>query len=101
VIYQYSRVATDTKTPANSRLWSIDYTAKAGYTIPVAEISLDVWYKYTGKKLLYVMNNSVQTGTRDGFHQLNISASHGFWKERIVLTVGGKNLTQCAQCAIR
>jgi len=90
-IYQYSRVATDTKTTANS-LWSIDYTAKAGYTIPVAEISLDVWYKYTGKKLLYVMNNSVQTGTRNGFHQLNISASHGFWKERIVLTVGGKNL---------
>ena len=91
VLYQYTDVSLSATTPRKS-LWSADFTARAGYTIPVAEIRLDVWYKYTGRRLMYVLNNSVQSGERGGFHLLNISASHSFWKERINLTVGGKNL---------
>jgi hypothetical protein len=45
-----------------------------------------------GKKLLYAINSSIQAGTRGDYHSLNISASKSFWKNRIQLTVGGKNL---------
>jgi outer membrane receptor for ferrienterochelin and colicins len=91
IMYLLSKVQT-TSSSNEISLWSPDATLKAGYKIPKAEISIDVWYKYNGKKLLYSINSSVQTGTRGDYHSLNISASKAFWKNRIQLTVGGKNL---------
>ncbi len=89
IIYSYNMVNIETE---KSGLWSIDATGKIGYLIPEAEIDVDIWYKYTGPKLLYALNSSIQTGVRQSYHQLNISASRSFWKKRIAISVGGKNL---------
>ena len=89
IIYSYNLVNNENQ---KSDLWSIDATGKIGYLIPGANVDVDVWYKYSGPKLLYALNGSVQTGVREGFHQLNVSASRSFWKNRISISAGGKNL---------
>jgi len=71
---------------------SPDANARIGYTIPKAEISINAFYKFTGRKALFSMNSSISTGFRDPFHTLDVTASKNFWKDRIQLTVGGKNL---------
>lgn len=71
---------------------SPDVALQARYKVPKAEITVSVNYKYTGSKLNYSLTNSTETGTRSPFHSLDVSLSRDFWKERIQLTCGGKNL---------
>lgn len=71
---------------------SPDANAKIGYLIPKAEISLNVFYKYTGRRAVFSMNSSLSTGYVEGFHTIDVTASRSFWKDRIQLTLGGKNL---------
>lgn len=71
---------------------SADANARLGYIIPKAEIALNVFYKYTGRRALFSMNSSLSTGYVNGFHTIDVTASRSFWKERIQLTIGGKNL---------
>jgi outer membrane receptor for ferrienterochelin and colicins len=72
---------------------STDASARLGYIIPKADISLNLFYKYTGRRALFSMNSSISTGYVNGFHTIDITASRNFWKDRIQLTMGGKNLT--------
>ncbi|MCW3126909.1 MAG: hypothetical protein JWO03_2567 [Bacteroidetes bacterium] len=71
---------------------SPDVTVQVGYKIPKAEIGINVFYKYTGPKLNYSLSNTVETGTRGAFNALDLSLSRNFWKDRIQLTCGAKNL---------
>lgn len=73
-------------------LFSPDFNASVSYLIPKAEITLAVFYKFNGKKPLFSINNSIQAGTRNSYHMLDVSLSRSFWKDRIQLTIGGKNL---------
>lgn len=74
------------------KVFSPDFTATAGYTIPKAELTINVYYKFNGPKPLFSVNNSIQAGTRNSFHWLDVSVSRSFWKDRIQVMVGGKNL---------
>lgn len=74
------------------KTWSPDFTANASYLIPKAEIGVTVYYKYNGVKPLFSVNNSIQTGSRAAYHMLDVSLVRSFWKNRIQLQVGGKNL---------
>ena len=74
-------------------MWSADFTASATYLIPKAEIGVSLTYKYNGIKPLYGVDNQFHAGTRNAYNLLDISLSHNFWKDRIQLTVGGKNLS--------
>lgn len=73
-------------------MFSPDVNANATYTIPKAEISVNVTYKYNGVKPLFSVNSQVQAGTRAAYHMIDVSLSRSFWKDRIQLTIGGKNL---------
>ncbi|MBL0308602.1 MAG: TonB-dependent receptor [Bacteroidetes bacterium] len=77
---------------ADASLWSPDASVSANYIVPKAEIGINLIYKYTGRKPLFSVNSSIQTGARNDFHWLDASLSRNFWKDRIQLTVGGKNL---------
>ena len=74
------------------KMWSPDFRATAGYIIPKAEIGVNITYKYNGQKPLYSVTNSIDIGTRPGYHWLDASLTRNFWKDRIQLTIGGKNL---------
>ncbi len=71
---------------------SPDASVQVGYKVPKAEITINAYYKYTGSKLNYSLTNSTETGTRNAFNALDISLSRNFWKDRIQVTCGGKNL---------
>ena len=89
-IWYYSY--TEQPTPSTAKLVSPDATVMVGYKIPKAEIGINVYYKYTGKKLNYTLSNTVETGTRNPFNALDVTLSRNFWKDRIQLTCGAKNL---------
>jgi outer membrane receptor for ferrienterochelin and colicins len=74
------------------KLLSPDASAGVSYIIPKAEIGVNIFYKYNGIKPLFSVNSSVQAGTRSAYHSLDVSLTRNFWKDRIQLTVGGKNL---------
>ncbi len=88
---RYELGNTTSKT-AEAKMLTADFTASASYLIPKAEIGISIFYKYTGQKPLFSINNSIQTGTRYAYHSMDVSLSRNFWKDRIQLTVGGKNL---------
>ncbi len=69
-------------------------TAKVSYLIPKAEVKVIVMYKYTGRTPLsaFAGGNETEYGTRNPFNTLDVSLSRDFWKDRIQLTCGGKNL---------
>lgn len=87
--YELNRSASKTTL---AKMFSPDFTATASYTIPKALLVLNVFYKYNGSKPVFSVNSSYQTGSRAAYHMLDISMSRSFWKDRIQLTVGGKNL---------
>ncbi len=72
--------------------YSPDVSATASYRIPKAEIGINVMYKYNGRKPLFSVNNSIQAGFRNAYHSIDISLSRNFWKDRIQVVVGAKNL---------
>jgi len=82
-------------------LFSPDFTAKAGYKIPKAEIGIGIAYKYTGKKLLYslVNGNADEQGFVYSYNTLDVTLTRNFWKERILLTCGAKNLLNVTNVA--
>jgi outer membrane receptor for ferrienterochelin and colicins len=79
---------------SNSQLQRIspDVTISTTYLIPKAELNLYIGYKYNGIKPLFSVGSQFNAGTRAAYHMLDISLSRSFWKDRIQLTVGGKNL---------
>jgi outer membrane receptor for ferrienterochelin and colicins len=75
-----------------SKAFTVDANASASYRIPVADIIVYAAYKYNGVKPVFNVNSSISLGHRFAYHMLDISLSRNFWKDRIQLTVGGKNL---------
>ncbi len=94
VLYTWTRVTLGQTGTAPVSMISPDATVKLGYKIPKAEINVIVSYKYNGRAFLYSLSstNDAEYGSRAPFHTLNFSLSHNFWKDRIQLTAGGKNL---------
>lgn len=64
------------------------------YTIDKINTSFAVFYKFTGKLPNFVMQNdgTVFESKRDAFHMLDVTASSFFWKRKIGITLGVKNL---------
>jgi outer membrane receptor for ferrienterochelin and colicins len=89
---QLTRYVLDSLDGVNTfKMLSPDFVAVAGYMIPKALIGINISYKYNGLKPVFSVNTSL-TGTRNAYNMLNVSLSRNFWKDRIQLTVGGKNL---------
>jgi outer membrane receptor for ferrienterochelin and colicins len=86
---------------APQQMFSPDATLRVGYTIPKAEIGVSVWYKYTGKKPLYSVfgGNANEYGYTYSFNTINFSLTRNFWKNRIQLTCGAKNLLNITNVA--
>jgi len=94
VNYIYYRVDLGQSGEVPQTLFSPDFTFKAGYKIPKAEIGIMIAYKYTGKKPLYslVNGNGNEQGYLYSYNTLDVSLTRNFWKDRIQLTCGVKNI---------
>jgi len=64
------------------------------YTFNKINTSISVFYKYTGRlpNLLMQADGTVIETKRDDFHMLDATISSFFWKRKIGLTVGVKNI---------
>lgn len=92
VLFTRYELSNSSGSASTVKLFSPDFNASASYTIPKAELVFSVFYKFNGRKPLFSINNSIQAGTRNSYHTLDVSLSRSFWKDRIQVTVGGKNL---------
>lgn len=60
-----------------------------------AKVSLNAFYKYTGESRMLSADaegNAIYGGNVAAFHQLDASVQRSFWKNRVALTAGVKNL---------
>lgn len=79
-------------------LYTLQSNASASYTIPKTHTVISAYYKYTGESHQYVQkqNENNETiifkGTQKGFSWMDASAKQSFWKNRIELTLGIRNL---------
>ncbi len=77
---------------ASLKTWSQDFSTNATYLIPKAELGVYVSYKYNGVKPMFSAGGTFNAGIRHAYHLLDISVSRNFWKDRVQLIVGTKNL---------
>ncbi len=94
------RIIYNTNSDELLTMWSTDFTASAGYLIPKAEIGVNVNYKFNGAKPLFSVDRQFREGKRLAYHLLDISLSRNFWKDRIQLVVGAKNLAGVKNVAV-
>jgi outer membrane receptor for ferrienterochelin and colicins len=92
VLFTRYELSNTTGNTDKVKILSPDFNASASYTIPKAELTLSAFYKFNGRKPLFSVNSSIQAGTRNSYHSLDVSLSRSFWKDRIQITIGGKNL---------
>lgn len=74
--------------------FSPEVSLEAGYLIPKAEVMLSVYYKYNGAMQTFIQDatGALQESSLDAYNMLDISLNRQFWKDRISLTAGMKNL---------
>jgi outer membrane receptor for ferrienterochelin and colicins len=73
--------------------WATEVSLSATYHFVKPEITLALYYKYTGTTPQVVVEESGLTwGAVDPFNTMDITATKGFWGNRIRLSTGIKNL---------
>lgn len=72
-----------------------DFNASLVYFVKKYDINFSVYYKYNGEspQLLFVSEDEdPEIGFLSAYQSLDINASKWFWKRRVNIQVGGKNL---------
>lgn len=72
-----------------------EFTGNFFWMIKPAKVSLNAFYKYTGESRMLSADaegNAIYGSRIAAFHQLDASVQRSFWKNRIALTVGVKNM---------
>lgn len=80
-------------------VWSPEVSANANYEIPKAKLRLSVYYKYNGQFITpYIESDgTVAEQVINPYGLLDFSMGRSFWKNRIVLNIGAKNLLDINQ----
>ncbi len=85
----------DAPTVSNEFLLSPELRANFTQQIPAWKMSWSIFYKYTGRTLNYYQDQtdgSVKQGELGSFHTLDVSVSKQLFKEKLTLSLYGKNL---------
>lgn len=75
-----------------------ELSANVMYSLPLWQLKLNAFYKYTGKLNEFVSmtddnnNNSYYESFADDYHMLDLSFLHNFYDDKLTLSVGAKNL---------
>jgi outer membrane receptor for ferrienterochelin and colicins len=80
--------------PPRSTSFYPEVKINPSYTIEKINTSFAVFYKFTGKLPNFVMQSdgTLFESKRDAFHMLDVTATSHFWKRKIGVTLGVKNL---------
>jgi len=71
-----------------------DFNASVNYWFRKADLNFSLYYKYNGvSPMLYIVDgDNVEYGYMNSYNTLDINVSRWFWKRRVNVQVGGKNL---------
>ena len=73
--------------------WSPEVTLSSSYRFMKQDITLSLYYKYTGSTPQLVPDQKqLKWGWTDSYNIMDITASKGFWDSRIRLSAGVKNI---------
>jgi outer membrane receptor for ferrienterochelin and colicins len=100
--FSYTGRKFDYDTISSKYFYSPEVSVEVSYTIPKADINLSVFNKWNGAlATLSLQENKLVQQRLAAFNTLDVSASRSFWKHRISITVGGKNLLNVTNIAAR
>ncbi|MDX5320448.1 MAG: TonB-dependent receptor, partial [Bacteroidota bacterium] len=77
----------------NNFIYSPEFRVNLSYLVPKLNVDVSVFYKYTGTTPGFAMeqNQVVQTKI-ESYQTMDLTASRTFWKRRVNLVCGAKNL---------
>jgi len=80
-------------TSTNGFKFSTDINTNASYRFVKPDLTFALLYKYTGKKPQpYLDSDTLSLGYIDGYNTMDFTVTKGFWKNRIRLSCGLKNI---------
>jgi len=85
-------IITGEKSVTGGFVFSTDITASASWRFQKPELTLALQYKYTGKKPISSLQDSTEVEYIGAYNNLDFTATKGFWKNRIRLSGGVKNI---------
>lgn len=97
-IHGESKILDSAANYDDSYLYSAQITGQASYRIPEWNTTFSAYYKYTGAQYQFVTgiddNGEALTSKekQDSYSWLDISTKTTFWKNRIELTLGARNI---------
>ncbi|MFK5856063.1 MAG: TonB-dependent receptor [Bacteroidota bacterium] len=78
---------------SNNFEYYTDFNTSVNYWVKKIDINFSLYYKYNGMSpKLRVINDIVDYGYMDSYNTLDINMSRWFWKRRVNIQIGGKNL---------
>jgi outer membrane receptor for ferrienterochelin and colicins len=100
--FSYTGRSFDYDTTATNFYYSPEISAEVSYTIPKANVTLSVFNKWNGELItLSLQENQVVQQQLSAFNTLDVSATRAFLKNKIHLTLGGKNMLNVTNVAAR
>lgn len=88
---RYNELAETNSVPTFN--FSPESQANVSYTISKQKLNISVFYKYNGKLPGYALvNDQVQQTSIEDYHTMDATLSKLFWKERVGVTIGSKNI---------
>jgi outer membrane receptor for ferrienterochelin and colicins len=83
----------DKATAYDAFKWAPEVTVSSSYRFVKPDITLSLYYKYTGSAPQLAFDTRLITwGWIDPYNMMDFTASHGFWNSRIRLSAGVKNI---------
>jgi outer membrane receptor for ferrienterochelin and colicins len=97
VVGRYNQISDSFDAPSFS--FSPEFRAALTYDLKKSGTSFALFYNYVGNQPNYSVNDAeeVTLGEVADYHLLDVTASQKFWKDRIVWSVGAKNLLNVRQ----
>jgi len=100
--FSYTGRKFDYDTISSNYYFSPEVSAEISYTIPKIDVNVSVFNKWNGELVtLALQENNLVEQTLAAYSTLDFSASRYFWKKKIHLTVGGKNMLNVTNIAAR
>lgn len=85
--------ALDAEIPPEPLKWSEEATLSTSYRFAKPELTLSLFYKYTGKAPQVVFaDDGLSWGMVDPYNSMDFTATKGFWMNRIRVSAGVKNI---------
>lgn len=84
----------ENSTSSHDFIYSTDATTQINYWWQKTDLHFSIFYKYNGAYPILVINDDGATdlSTISAFNSLDINVNRWFWKRRINIQIGGKNL---------